>query len=212
MQPLIRRGRYSVLIQNREVGRMRAAADSEVWYFSRSWQSAADEVVLQRMGGIAQSASDWLDRTHNALRPFAKGEVCELRSGFSSRLMPNTDGLAFDTLEDSPDPTDEWMQLDPGVVTVWSKNHFGNQPDLGYGYIEVRANGTRVENWVAIDGASPAAAVRVERVWRGTDRTRAQEEFRRITAGVNLDLTGAQKSFPTVYTNYSKFQQAVSRL
>ena len=101
------------------------------------------------------------------------------------------------------------MQLDPGVVTVWSPGNFGDKPDIGYGCIEVRANGNRIESWVAVKGASPQAGVRIERVWRGSSRMEAQARFRSLTRDAELDYDSAMRSVPTDYTSYMTFRNAV---
>mgnify|MGYP000158872253 CR=1 FL=1 len=210
MQPLITTGVFSVVVGGHETGRLRATSSGQQWYLGSQWASGSpDTVELRRTSGIAGNADKWLERAHADLRPFARGEVCRLDRMFPSYLRSDQDGLAFGILDESPDPASEWMQLDPGVVTIWSPGHYGNRPDIGYGCIEVRADGSRIETWVAVEGASPQTGVRIERVWRGSNRMRAQEKFRTLTRGVPLAHHTAMRSIPTVYTSYMAFRNAV---
>jgi len=209
MQPLITTGVFSVRTGGQESARLRATATQQQWYLGKLWASGSpDTVELRRISSSVGSVSDWLDEAHSELRPLARGEVCQLNRTFPSYLR-NSEGLAFGILDHSPDPTSEWMQLDPGVVTIWSPGHYANRPDLGYGCIEVRADGSRIETWVGIEGMSPQSGVRIERAWRGTNRMQAQQRFRDLTKGVRLDYSNAMRSIPSVYTSFRAFRNAV---
>ena len=210
MQPLITTGTFAVRVAGTETARLRATADGQQWYLGSQWASGSpDTIELRRTNSVPGNARNWLRRAHAELQPFTRGEICTLEQTFPAYLRNSPSNLSFGVLDVSNLPAVAWMQLDPGVVTVWSPGYFGERPDIGYGCIEVRANGSRIESWVGLKGVTPQTSVRIERAWRGSSRVQIQARFRELTEGVELAYSSAMRSLPISYSSYATFRNAL---
>ena len=210
MQPLITNGAFAVSVAGTQTGRLLATSERQLWYLGSQWASGSpDTIELTRTTNLTGNPDKWLERAHAALKPLGRGEICALSRSFPNYLRTSQASMDFGILDDSPGLATAWMQLDPGVVTVWSPGFHGDKPDIGYGCIEIRANGSRIESWVALKGVTPKTRVRIERAWRGSNRLKTQARFRALTKDVALDYDSAMRSVPTEYSSYIAFRQAI---
>jgi|GEM_PF-6117898 len=210
MLSMLSTGRYDVLVGGQQAGYLRVTHHL-VWFLGSHWRGSRPETFSVVRTGSAGTFNGWRDSLDGASVRFSVGSLAQRSGGVPRKARPRSGGLL--ALDRTRDDAYAFLQIDPGVVSVWkgASSSVIGRPTAGLGYA-VGTVDVHTEVWVPLRGVANLDALTVKREVRADSAELAVRAFKRKAAVLDLDYDRGAAWSISEPTRKAEFWEAAGAL
>ena len=208
MRSMLRAGQYEVTVNGARAGFVRVGR-ALLWSLSDPWQGGRPSALSVRRTGPLLDLPDWRQEVARSGLAFRRGLVVTADGGVPSEARG---GGGLMAMGPGGGGGGNILQLDPGVVGLWSGGggRRSGSPTLGYGYVKGALQG-QTEVFVPLRGTSRVEALTVAMLRSVPDATAVARTFQRLTGEVELDYGRGGQWKVVEFTAPQRFWQTAAQ-